>query len=197
MKLQIKKSIPETASPPKNAEYQEAITTDKNGQPLGMKKRSPPKEPKPKGAFKRGMNGEHLCITVRRLNNRTFETTESWIQLNEAVILDLGYRPVKNYPGQSTYGTKYIKFVGFEKYPIMRQAFDKDGNPIEGELEEIKSMETASSLADYLYSDSQQRAIDSMRVSKVSSGTNKMILVYIAVVFVGLIGGYLYLTGRS
>lgn len=191
-----KKQATET-EPPINSEYQKAIRTNKNGLPLGSGKRSKPKEPKQPGAFARGMRGEHLCITLRKLPGLEFEATEKWLPLNDATLIALGYRPVDGYTKKTTIGSTYIKFIGFEKYPCMRPALDKDGNEIEGKLEEIRSQETASSLADYLFSDSFKRALDAMRISKVNSISSPRGLLYIIIIAVGLIFGFMYFMGRA
>ena len=178
--------------PPINGEYQKMIATNKDGQPFSGKKPKERKEKRPSD-FSRTMRGEKLCVTIRKSMDGPFYTTyETWMNLNEPSLIALGYRPAVNY--RSGFGKTYVKFENFRKYPIM---VPKDPNdPMCEERVELRTGETAYTLGDYLHSDAQQRAIDSMRAKKYTAQGSMKFLVYMVIIGIALIGGFLYMSGR-
>lgn len=189
----FKKKDNENEEPPVNAEYQRMITTNKDGEPLGQKKKPKERPEKAPGSFKRTMRGEKLCITLRKTEGPYFDEYQTWMKLNKASILALGYVPVRNYIGG--FGTKYMKFVGFEKSPIMVWSEPEEGKEPELEIYDIR--ETAFTIYDYLKSDAQERALNSMRAKKFNSRSGGKWLVYMAIIGIALIGGFLYMSGRA
>jgi len=162
------------------------------------KKENQKDETKPMGPFKRMMNGYRLCVTFHKCaNGPYFETSETWMKLNERTILSMGYMPSEGYKAvNKNWGTTYVKFVGFEKYPIFRY-IKPDGIEQPAELIEIRTKQTATTLCDYAVSDALNKFMDSMRVKKPMSNGSWGLIGMAAIIVVALIGGYLYMTGRA
>lgn len=161
-----------------------------------MKKLYKKENEKPMGPFKRLMDGYSLCVTFcKRPDLPVFDTTESWVRLNERSIRAMGFVSSEGYkPANKNWGKTFVKFVGFEKHPIIRSV---PGPNKTIEEQEIVTRQTATTLCDYALSDAMGKFLETMRVKKPMSSGSYGFIGMIVIIFVGLIGGYLYMTGKA
>ena len=109
----------------------------------------------------------------------------------------MGYVPADGYKTvNKNWGRTYVKFQGFEKYPIIRlvQPNDKREGP---KPMEIRTRQTATTLCDYAVSDALNKFLETMRVKKPMSSGSYGLIGMAAIIIIAFIGGYLYMTGRA
>lgn len=151
---------------------------------------------RPMGPLKRLLGEYKLCVTfTKRQNSQVFDTQETWMKLNERSIMSMGFIPSEGYkPVNKNWGKTYVKFVGFDKYPIIRPVANPNNTYT---VKEIETKETATTLCDYAVSDALNKFLESMRAKRpISSGSYGLIGIAI-IVIVAIAGGYLYMTGRA
>lgn len=164
--------------------------------PKTSKLRPEKKEEKPMGPFKRMMNGYRLCVTfTKRPDSQIFDTQETWYKLNERAVMSLGFIPSEGYKAvNKNWGTTYVRFVGFDRFPIIRPVPNPNNTYT---IKEIETKQTATTLCDYAVSDALNKFMESMRVKKPMSNGSWGLIGMAAIIVVALIGGYLYMTGRA
>lgn len=147
-----------------------------------------PKPKKPRGTLSRALHGEKLLVDFYYRDRMHFDTSEKWVNMNEASVMNMGYLPAQDYKTGfvDVFTHIYVKFNGFAKNPRKYMVQPEDGrmNPYE-ETEE--TMETASTLYDYFASEAQEEFVNSMRSKGMTSiGMKKLLIILFVIIGIGL-----------
>lgn len=168
---------------------------------LSKKSKKAQTEPKPpkqyKHPFMRSLHGEILTVDIYQENGHSCRANEHWVKLNPASLRDLGYVEAFDYKTTFAYITTqvYVKFHGFEEYPIVREKVDEMSG--ETYLEEVKTNETASTLHSWLVSNAQGKFLNGMSVKRLSSMDSKKIALLAFIIIGALLGAFIVIQGMK
>lgn len=167
-----------------------------------LSKESKKKEPAPKPPkqythpFMRSLHGEILTVDLYLEKNHKVRPIEHWVKLNPAALRDIGYIEALDYKTEMAYISTqvFVKFHGFNEYPIMREKVDPQG---ETYFEEVKTGETASTLHSWLVSNAQGKFLNGMNVKMFSSMDTKKIAMLAFIIVGALLGAFIVLQGMK
>ena len=143
------------------------------------------KEKKPKEythPIMRSMHGQNLKVEFRMRDDGFYDTYEYWVPMSGASLKAQGYIPAVDYKRdfRNILTHVYVKFTGFEMYPCLRVN-------ARGSLEEVQTLETASTLHDYFMSDAEQEFVSDLRSKTLSSMGSKQLTLF-ALIGIGVLG---------
>lgn len=163
--------------------------------PVKYKKAKKQKAPKQyTHPMMRALHGQVLAVDFKMLPNGKYETTEYWKGLNEATMISLGYTRATDYKTEfkHIFTPVYVRFHGFVQHPCMRT---ETGAREGGELMEVKTLETASTLYDHFTSTAEQDFLDDMRTRRLSKMTTNQLVFYGMIIAGVVLAGYFFAHG--
>lgn len=133
----------------------------------------------------RSLRGEKLKVDMDlREGSMVGDSREMWVPLNASTLRHLGYIPAMGYKTgfRDILTPVFIKFNGFEKYPVYRE--------IDGEVYDmsVANGETASTMYDYFASPAIEEFIKSMKAKTVSQmDMKRVVMIVVVAAILGLI----------